>query len=222
MTKPFIPFFALALMATCPARADAIYTFTMDTTALVGNGPFTLDFQFFDGSGTPADLNNNTVTLTNFSFGAGSPSGGGTATGGASGSLSSGVTLSDTVFFNEYYEPFTPGTLLSFKIDTTNQADPGGTPDLFTVAILASANNEIPTAGPANEFLDVSLVGGTNPQVFTFGSADGSTYSLSAPVVQAGGGSSVPEPSAFWMLLTVIPALWMLRSRARDRRKQPE
>jgi hypothetical protein len=37
----------------------------------VGNGPFKLDLQFFDGSGTPGDLNNNVVTLTNFAFGAG-------------------------------------------------------------------------------------------------------------------------------------------------------
>ena len=103
---------------------------------------------------------------TNFFFGAGSPSG-----SGASGSLSTGVTLNDTVFFTEYYENFTPGNLLSFTIDTTNQADPGGTPDLFTLAILDSGSNELPTTGPASEFLDVSLAGGTSLQVSTFGSA---------------------------------------------------
>src|SRR5579859_8205239 len=146
MKKRFVSVLAFALWLAPFAEADILYTFTMNTTPLVGHGPFSLDFQFLDGSGSPSDLNNNTVKLTNFAFGAGgSPSGGGTGTGGASGSLASGVTLKDTGFFNEYFENFTPGTLLSFAIDTTNVADPGGTPDLFTLAILDSVGNELPT-----------------------------------------------------------------------------
>jgi hypothetical protein len=213
MIRRFIPVLALALWAVQPASADTVYTVTMDTSALVGNGPFTLDLQFLDGSGLPIDLNNNTVTLTNFAFGAGgSPSGGGTATGGASGSLASGVTLKDTAFFNEYFENFTPGALLSFTIDTTNGPDPGGTPDLFTLAILNSLGNELPATGPAGEFLDVSLVGGANPQVSTYGSAAGSAFSLAAPVVQSQSPAPVPEPSSYWELLTGIVVLWTARS----------
>ncbi len=204
MTKRSIPLLALALFAAHAASADSIYTFTMDTTPLVGNGPFALDFQFLDGSGT-GDAN-NTVTLTNFAFGGGSASGGGTATGGAAGSLASGVTLQDISFFNEYYENFTPGTLLSFTIDTTNMLDSGGTPDLFTVAILDSGLNELPTNGPASEFLDVSLAGGANAQVSTYGSAPGSEFSLDAPIVQSQGPSPVPEPSSFGELITVLLA----------------
>ncbi len=149
------------------------------------------------------------MKLTNFAFGAGSPSGGGTATGGASGSLASGVTLKDTDFFNEYFENFTPGALLSFTIDTTNVAGAGGTPDLFTVAILDSVGNELPTTGPASQFLDLSLAGGTSPAVDTFGSAPGSAFSLSAPTVQPRNPSPspVPEPSSCWQLLTVVLAL---------------
>ncbi len=213
MIKRFIPVFALALWVAHSASADIVDTFTMDTSPLVGNGAFTLDLQFLDGSGLPIDLNNNTVTLTNFAFGAGgSPSGGGTATGGASGSLASGVALTDTDFFNEYFENFTPGALLSFTIDTTNVPDPGGTPDLFTVAILDGMGNELPTTGAADEFLDVSLTGGANPHVSTFGSAPGSTFSLAAPVVQSQSPAPVPEPLCYWELLTVVLILGIWRN----------
>lgn len=221
MTTKLIPLLALALWAAHSANADSVYTFTMDTTALVGNGPFTLDLQFFDGSGAPGDLNNNTVTLTDFAFGSGSPSGGGTATGGASGSLATGVTLQDMEFFNEYYEDFTPGNTLSFSIDTTNVADPGGTPDLFTVAILDNMGNELPTNGGADEFLDVSLAGGANPQVSAFDSAPGSEFALSAPIVelQSQNPSTVPEPSAFGALLAGMVALSIARS-VREKRQR--
>jgi hypothetical protein len=205
MKKAHFGLLAFALCLTPVGQADTIYTFSMNTTPLVGNGPFALDLQFLDGSGSGDD--NNTVALTDFTFGAGgSPSGGGTATGGASGSLASGVTLRDTQFFNEYFENFTPGTLLSFTIDTTNVADPGGTPDLFTVAILDSHGNELPTIGPASEFLDVSLAGGANPQVSTYGSAPGSAFSLAAPIVQPQSPATVPEPSSFGELIAVFLA----------------
>ncbi len=199
--------FGLLAFTFCLAplvKADTMYTFSMNTAPLVGNGPFALDFQFLDGSGT--NDGNNTVKLTNLAFGTGgSPSGGGTATGGAAGTLTSGVTLNDTSFFNEYYENFTPGALLSFTIDTTNVLDPGGTPDLFTVAILDGGLNELPTTGPASEFLDISLGGGASPQVFTYGSAAGSAYSLAAPTVQVvTAPPALPEPSNSWALLAVL------------------
>jgi hypothetical protein len=203
MTKHFVALFAFALWLTSVARADSTYTFTMNTSALVGNGRFTLDFQFLDGTGLPADLNNNTVGLTSFAFGAGgSASGSGSATGGASGTLASGVTLTDAGFLNEYAESFKPGSQLSFNIATTNVLDPSGTPDLFTLAILDSHGQELPTAGFANEFLDMTLAGGASPQVLAFGSDRGSAFSLAAPVVQPEITTPVPEPSTLWLLMT--------------------
>lgn len=195
---------AFALGLTPLVKADTVYTFSMNTAPLVGNGPFALDFQLLDGSGSGDG--NNTVKLTNLAFGAGgSPSGGGTSTGGAVGTLTSGVTLNDTSFFNEYYENFTAGGVLTFTIDTTNVADAGLTPDLFTVAILDSGLNELPAKGPAGEFLDISLGGGASPQVTTYGSAAGSAYSLSAPTVQvATTPPTLPEPSNYWALLAVL------------------
>jgi hypothetical protein len=208
MKKSLVAVFAFALLLTAVGKADTTYTFTMNTSPLAGNGQFTLDFQFLDSTGSSTDLNNNNVKLTGFTFGGGSASGGGSTTGGASGSLASGVTLTDTEFFNEYMEKFTAGSQLSFSIDVTNVLDPSGIPDLLTLGILDSGGNELPTSGFANEFLDVSLVGGTAPQVFTFGSAPGSAFSLSAPVVQVQSPTPIPEPSTLWLLL---PGMLVLR-----------
>lgn len=202
--KRFVLPLAIALAAAFSGRADSVYTFTMDTTALVGNGPFALDLVFTDGG----DLNNNTITFTNFAFGTGgSPSGGGTATGGASGSLASGVTITDSAFFNEYTENFTPGNELSFTIDTTNLLDSGGTPDLLTIGILDSGSNNLPTTGPVDEFLDLTLGGGAAPQITAYGSAAGSAFSLAAPDVEPQNVSSTPEPSPYYALLTLLTAL---------------
>ncbi len=209
MNRPFPSILALALLAASLAQADAVYTITMNTSALVGNGPFALDLQLVDGTGLPQDLNNNTMTLSDFQFGpGGSPSGGGIATGGASGSLAAGVTLADSSFFNEYVENFTPGPLLSFTLDTTNVLDPSGVPDLFTLAILDSMGNELPTNGFADEFLDVTLAGGASPLINAFGSAPGATYLVNAPIVQPQ--SAVPEPSVL-VPLTVGLSLLLVR-----------
>ncbi len=100
-----------------------------------------------------------------------------------------------------------PGTLLSFTIDTTNVPDAGGTPDLLAVAILDSSFSELPANGPASEFVDLSLAGGTHPQVSTFGSAPGSVFSLTAPRVQ----SQSPSLSAGAVIIWRInhrPSVW--------------
>jgi hypothetical protein len=198
MKRHFTPLLFPLLMASL-AQADVVYNVSMNTSSLVGNGPFTIDLQFIDGTGLPADLNNNTVMVENFQFGAGSASGGGTVTCsppgpcGVTGSLASGVTLKDNVFFNEYDENFTPGGVLSFKVDTTNNLDPSGTPDEFSFAILDSMGNELPTTGPASEFMDVTLTGAGGPVVSTYGSVPGAAFSVAAPVVQSP--LAVPEPS---------------------------
>jgi hypothetical protein len=219
MTKANLLLCAFALWLAPMGNADTIYSFSLDTTSL-GSGPFALDFQFLDGSGTLIDLNNNTVSLTNFTFGTGgSASGGGTATNGASGSLASGVTLQDSAFFNEYFENFTPGTLLAFTIDTTNVADPGGTPDLFSIAILDSFGAELPTTGPASELVDISLTGGAHPEVTTYGSLPG-TGSLAAPTVQLQTSvSPVPEP-AYAGFLSVLLGLSIAARRTLWSRKR--
>ena len=92
-------------MVQTPGMSHAVsFNFTIDTTALATQPtppkPFALDFQFIDGGSTAS----NTVTLSNFDFGAGGgPSGSPTISGGASGNLSGTVTLTDSSFFNELF-----------------------------------------------------------------------------------------------------------------------
>src|SRR5579871_5069955 len=89
---------ALLLAGAGAGRAQTTFTVSIDTSALMGNpgGPFSLDFQLTDGSGT--NDGNNTATLSNFNFGVGAATGTANLSGGASGSLSSGITLTDNSF----------------------------------------------------------------------------------------------------------------------------
>ena len=102
---------ALALVIPAvTASAGLIYHATVDTSSLVGDplAPFSLYFQFNDGEGT-GDAN-NTITLSNFTYGGGSATGTAFATGGASGDLSLGISIVDSSAFNDIYQGFTPGS----------------------------------------------------------------------------------------------------------------
>src|ERR1017187_697775 len=90
-------FCVCAFSALCQtASGDMIYNVTLDTAPLVGHpaGPFYVEATFTDGSGV-GDAN-NTVTMSNFTFGGGSALGGPLVFGGASGSLATGVTITDS------------------------------------------------------------------------------------------------------------------------------
>jgi hypothetical protein len=184
---------AIAILSVSSAKAQSVYTVTMNTAPLAGQGAFKLDLQLLDGSGQLSDLNNK-VTLTNFNFGTGgAPLGNGVPTNDAHGNLATSVTLQDSAFFNEYVESFAAGSSLSFTVTITNAADAGGTPDLFTFAILDSNGNELPTSGFANEFLSMSLEGGAAPKVSANTSVPNTNvpYALDAPsaVLNNGGGA---------------------------------
>src|ERR1700680_1459779 len=103
-------FFVCALFALCQTvSADIIYDVTLNTTPLVGHpaGPFYVEFAFTDGSGF-GDAN-NTVTMSHFTFGGGSSLGSPVVFGGASGSLETGVTMTDSSFLSLFTEQFAPG-----------------------------------------------------------------------------------------------------------------
>src|ERR1700758_962347 len=105
-------FFVLALMLALaqqrPAHAGIITgTVSLGTVDLAGSGTFELVFVLTDGSG--AGDANNTVTLSNFAFGAGGSGGSVDAlltAGGATGNLTTGVTLIDSAFFNVFASTF--------------------------------------------------------------------------------------------------------------------
>jgi hypothetical protein len=116
----------------------------MNTAPLAGHtaGPFSLEFQLNDGSGT--NDGNNTASLSNFLFNGGAAVGSPTLNGGASGNLTSGVTLTDNSFFNQFIQGFTAGSTLSFRLSLSTNVGSGGTPDQFSFAILDKTGTEIP------------------------------------------------------------------------------
>src|SRR5688572_15958379 len=75
------------------ARGDS-YLVTLNTSSLIGNpnGPFVVSFQLTDGSF--AGDGNNTVTLSAFDFGGGTP--GAVLASNVTGDLSSAIVLTDT------------------------------------------------------------------------------------------------------------------------------
>jgi hypothetical protein len=183
----------LAIVAIAPvAWSSAIFDASIDTSSLVGSGPFSIDFQFIDGTGLPGDLNNNTVSVSNFTFGAGgAPIGSPSFLDGASGDLSGSVLLTDAQFFNEFTQSFTPGSLLSFQVQITTNLNLSGVPDEFSFAILDSTGTELPTTGPASEFFSLTI-DSSNPSLLIYGSSPGADFAVPSPVVTQE--SSVPEP----------------------------
>src|SRR5260370_28684447 len=103
------------LLSASICRAGVVYDVSLNTSPLIGHaaGPFSLGFQLNDGSG--AGDANNTAILSAFQFGVGgSALGTPVLAGGATGSLASGVTITDSSFFNAFSQQFNPGSLLQF------------------------------------------------------------------------------------------------------------
>jgi hypothetical protein len=193
----------LAGVATAVASPLALRV-NVDTSALVGLGPFALDFQLIDGQGLGDG--STTLILDDFSFGGGTALGGAMLFGGASGDVDTGVTLTDSSFFNEFRQDFLAGGLLSFRILSAfiPAQDP---PDLFTLAILDGDGFEIPTFGFANEFLSIAFDGGPSIGVF------GSDLNLTAHDIPAP--ELVPEPGSLMLLGSGVAALLARRVRRR-------
>ncbi len=201
---------ACLLFALAPSKASAglLFDVTLDTTSLISHpaGPFAIDFQFNDGSGT-SDAN-NVVSIGNFTFGGGSPLGTPTLIGGASGELSSSlVEIIDSSFRNEFTQSFTAGTQLSFRVNLSLHSEADLSQDEFTFAILDSSGIEIPTLDPGgrNVILLVDL-DPDHPLLQTFGgdrsftpTAGGDGIGFDAPSVEL-----VPAPPSFFLAAMAI------------------
>jgi hypothetical protein len=213
-------FAILALFGTSLAsHAGVAYTVSLDTTALVGLGPFGLAFQFADGTGTGDG--NNVVTLSDFQFGTGGPLGSPfTFTGvGESGTLSDTVTMIDNEPTGSGYfaQLFTPDTTLSFLLESTTNVDAGGVYDLFTFGITDSFFNYIPTtAGDGTDLLSLTLDDPVNPTVATYSTDPTQTSFLLGPPLVTGVGE-VPEPATWLPVGLILGGAWC-RRRWRARR----
>jgi hypothetical protein len=207
--------FATLFISVLSCFGGIIETVSLTTTPLIGHpaGPFSLAFQFTDGSGV-GDAN-NTVTLSTFSFGGGGASGVPTLFGGATGDVSSAVTLTDSAFLNFFIQPFTPGNLLTFTLSSTTNADAGGTPDEFAFSILDNSGMEIPTlGGPQFDVFVVVDLSSSMPAMQTFASdptrslaGGGGPITIAAPQVI----SDVPEPSSFVLFASALGVCYSIR-----------
>jgi len=198
----FLSLLALAgtLVVTNSTRADLTYQVEITTTSLLGSaaGPFSLDFQSIYGSGL-----DQRVTLSNFVFTGGNPTGSPSLFGsGVAGSLASTLTFNDSAAhpFNEFYQAFSGGTTdIRFLLSLTT-ATAGVTPTSFSVAILDNALGNIPTsASNLSDALLIATLDGTRSSIATYHSV-GDTLGVTATAV-----SAVPEASTGLWALGCVP-----------------
>jgi hypothetical protein len=189
----------LLYSAAAPAKAD-LFSVTLNTSAL--SGTQLLAFGLTDGDGSI----DNTVSLTSFRFGSGSPTGAADYLGttGASGNLTSGVALDDSGGLALFSQAFNPDGYLSFILNTTNNFA-GTTPDGLAMYVcpndgsFACYSNDTATGA----LLILPLAGGTlSPASFTLNGAD--LAGLPAPIVSPV--TTTPEPAS--MLLLAIGLLF--------------
>jgi len=205
--------FACSILAVSTSYAISIgFNVSLDTSPLIGSsaGPFYIDFQLNDGSGI-GDAN-NTVTINNFLFGGGNAVGNPLLTiGGASGGLSSSVSITDSKFLNEFTQQFNAGSTLNFRVNLTTNVDVGSTPDAFSFSILDNALAPLPTTG-LGEALLLANIDSSEPPIETFPTREDSAVQLSAP------GVNVPETSNLVVeaaaVLGLIGFEWLRRKRA--------
>jgi hypothetical protein len=204
----------LLVLTAGTAHAGLIFEVTLNTTPLTtasAAAPFSLAFQLVQGS----QPNNNTATISDFLYGVGGSAGSGCPAvlspcifGGASGDISSSVTLNTSSAFNALVETFTPGSSLSFLVDLTTNVDAGGTPDAFAFSILDSGGGSIPTLDPsgADTLLTINI-DSASPAILTYATdpirntlgGTGPSITMDAPTV-----NSVPEPGTLVLLATGI------------------
>jgi hypothetical protein len=209
-------FAILALLGTSlVSHAGVIYTVSLDTTVLVGTGPYWLAFQFADGSGT-GDANNAAV-LSDFQFGSGGPVATQYISGPASGSLTGSVSLSDSdpLLSAFFAQQFTPGAALSFVLQLTTEVDPGGVYDQFTFGIADNGFAYLPTTSTLapDVFLSVLVDSDTPTREVSGTDLNRTIIALDAPQVD----NAVPEPATWLPVGLVLGVAGCLRRRRAHR-----
>ena len=197
-----------SLLSVPAAHAALAFHVDVNTAGLAGNpgAPFALDFQLIDGGGAAA----NTVTLSGFTFGGGNPTGSALLTGGASGSLLSSVTLTDSAFFNEFYQTFDAGSTFGFDIFTTLNEE-AGIPDGFSFSILDKDLVNIPTSGLGDSLVFFSITEGLTVSGVESGSGTGAYADVTTTVV--------PEASVNGVSLIAVLGICGLANRRLRRAK---
>ena len=173
----------LAAMTVGALPADVIYEVSITTAGYQGQAGY-LDFQL----GRGPDSENASVAIQSF-VSDGSLSGPAEQAGDVTGSLPGTVTITNTTQFNDYFQPFSYGSLLRFGLTFSGTAisAPSGTAAYGSPFYFGLYDtNQVPL-GPVdalgNAFLiQVNSNGSTTPQIF-----NGAVAITNA--------SAVPEPS---------------------------
>ena len=175
-------------LATRPAAAS--FTITLDTSSLSGTELVAFGL-------TNGDLvSNNTIELSDFTFDGGSAVAGTDVCSGlgCSGNLGSSVLLQD-LGDQFFYQAFAPGSLLSFRLTTTNDFA-GGTPDGFAMYICDDDSFTLCYSDDQNSLaLLVLELDGSALTADSFTLTGASDQGIDAPVVTA-----VPEPATLVLL----------------------
>jgi len=212
----------LALGATSvPSRADS-FDVSLNTSSL--SGTQIIAFSLINGGGGV----DNSVTLSDFTFGGGGPvpPADYLGTAGVSGDLSSTITMDDSVSLYGgtalFAEDFDPGSTISFLLTTSNNFA-GATPDAFAMSVCDTSFNCYSDDTSTGALLALNLTGGTlTPASFTLNGA--SAQDLPAPVVtvstSTGGGTTMPEPPSVLLLGIGIVALALCSCALRGPRRE--
>lgn len=186
---------ALFTVGSNRARADLVFTVTLDTSVLGSfagtDGPFFLDFELNSPS---HGVGTNDATISSLHLGGGSLVGPASATVGTvvSGDLASSlkITTNGTVI-SSYSQEFSPGTSLSFNLDLTGH--PRSPADQFFFQVFSSVST------PPLSILELDITSTTAATVVQKAGgllSDGQT-TTPAPDVFPGHQGAVPEPSTF-------------------------
>ena len=175
-------------------------------------GPFSIDLQLVGDQGI-------TVTVALITFGGGSPAGLPNCFGNCSGDLSTAVSMNAASgFLNEFYQTFTPGASLMFRVTFGNIVPPpvGGpsSPDAFSFAILDSTLSEIPMLAGNGSFLTVTLDNALTPSILVNSNDPSGTPAIGLIGAPAVAPSGVPEPAhtgVAGLVILLAAAYWRKR-----------
>jgi hypothetical protein len=188
----------LLLTAGLAAASPITYTVSVNTAAISGTTGF-LDFDLAPGN----DSQSAFATISNFST-TGTLSGGPQVNGAVTGTLPGTLTIGNSTQFNDYFQGFTYGTSIAFKLafsgpalSSPDKTSTSGSTFAFAMFDSTGANPLLTSDPNGNTFLvGVNLDGSTT--VTNFLTASGGMPP--ATIVAA-----VPEPST--LALAVLDAL---------------